>query len=266
MNWYKKLLKRKYPYIVAEMEVKHEGSVEKAKQLVDEMVNMGVDCIKFQAYTIDNLYAPGTAPPDLKDYPLTVKQWKEIKKYCGKRIDFACTPFSEEDADMLEEVGVPFYKISSGDLTNFELLHHIALKKKPIVLSTGMGHMDEITNAVELIGELGNWEIILLHCVSLYPPKTNQLNLHNIRMLRHTFGLPIGYSDHTTHTDSAYVATALMASIIETHHPTKILVERCKRVPDMLGHYQRIISPDEVFQRLKFRREWVGNKFLRNPK
>lgn len=260
MSWYKELLARKYPYIVAEIEVSHEGGMDKARQIIDNLVDMGCDCVKFQSWTLDSLYAIGTAPPDLIEYAFTEKQYKSLRKYCGKRIAFSCSVFSEEEADIMERVGVPFFKIGSGDLTNLGLLNHVAKKKKPVVLSTGMGTLAEIEHALGVFSRAGNTEVVLLHCVSLYPPDSKQLNLRNIPMLQETFGVPVGFSDHTDGVFASLIAATLGAVVIEKHHPDPWFVTECEFATDALGVSQRIISEKELGQRKKFRRHWVKEK------
>ncbi len=132
-------------------------------------------------------------------------------------IEFLSTPFDEASADFLEELGVGAFKIASGDITHSPLVKHIARKGKPVLLSTGMSTSEEIEKAIDWIFSRENHQIILLHCVSAYPPKPEELNLKSIEFLRDRFGLPVGFSDHSVDNMGAIIAVSLGAQIIERH-------------------------------------------------
>jgi len=179
-------------FIIAEAGVNHNGSLELAKKLIDKAKEAGADAIKFQTFRAENLVtkdAPkanyqinntgdGTQFEMLKKLELSLEDHIELKKYAQqKEIMFISTPFDFESVDLLEKLGVPIYKISSGDLTNIPLLRYIAKFNKPIILSTGMANLGEVELAVNAIKEKGNDKIILLHCTSNYPTNYEDVNL-----------------------------------------------------------------------------------------
>ena len=138
-----------------------------------------------------------------------------LKDYCLKKdIQFISTPFDEESVHLLEELKVPLYKISSGEITNIPLLSLIGSMSKPVILSTGMSDLEEIEHAIDAIGHRN---IVLLHCLSAYPAKWEEANLRAINTLINKFNLPVGFSDHTEGVELALVAVGLGAVVIEKH-------------------------------------------------
>lgn len=222
-------------FIIAEAGVNHNGRLTLAKKLVDLAKDTGCDAVKFQTFCTESLvsrlaslaqYQKGNNGKGrysnqadlLKKLELSPDEFKEIKRYCdGKRIVFLSTPFDLESADFVDSLGVPCFKISSGDLTNLPFLAHVARKGKPILLSTGMSDLDEVTAAVEAIFSAGNKEIILLHCVTEYPAPFRDINLTAMDTLSNRFQLPVGYSDHTAGIEIALAAAARGAKVIEKH-------------------------------------------------
>ena len=132
-------------------------------------------------------------------------------------IDFLSTPFDNTAVDFLEGLGVGFYKIASFELVDIPLLEYVASKNKPIIMSTGMGTLEEITEAVEAIYSTGNRQLVLMKCSSAYPAKSEEMNLSTITDLKARFGVPVGLSDHSMGAFSAATAAALGASVIEKH-------------------------------------------------
>jgi N,N'-diacetyllegionaminate synthase len=214
-------------------------------------------------------------------YQFTAEQHHEAKKHCDARgITFCSTPFSNEEADLLERLNVPFYKIASMDVGYLELLKHVARKLKPVVVSTGMATMGEIERAVATIRGEGNEQIALLHCVSIYPPDYGMIHLRNMLTLEQAFAVPAGLSDHTLGTAIPLAATALGARIIEKHftldkemegwdhaisaNPAemKTIVEEGKNIFTALGSAQRRVSEAEMEKRKKFRRSLVTRRAL----
>jgi N-acetylneuraminate synthase len=207
---------------------------------------------------------------------LTPDQHIEAEAHCRKRgIAFCSTPFSKEEVDLLEGLKVPFYKIASMDVGHLELLKYISRKLKPVILSTGMATLGEIERAVTTIRGEGNEQIVLLHCVSIYPPEYGIIHLRNIEMLGKAFGVHAGFSDHTMGVAIPLAAIALGACIIEKHftldqdmegwdhaisaNPAELrtIVFEGKNVFTALGEYRRTISPAEMEKRKKFRRSLV---------
>ena len=221
------------PFLIAEAGVNHNGSLERALQMVDAAADAGIPCIKFQTFRADSL-AAGTAEKSeyqkrstggdggqremLHRLELTPAEFERIAKACGRRgILFLSTPFDEESSDFLDALGMPVFKLSSGDLTNIPLLGHIAGKKRPMILSTGMACMDEIDAAVDAVKANGCPALILLQCVSSYPASAAACNLRAMDTLATEFGTPVGFSDHTLGMHVGLAAVARGACVVEKH-------------------------------------------------
>ena len=219
-------------FIIAEAGVNHNGEISLAKQLVDVAYDAGVDAVKFQTFKTENVITRTAKMADYqkkqvhdadsqfemaKKLELDYGDFVELKEYCdNKGILFLSTPHSPDAVDFLEAL-VPAYKIGSGDLTNLPFLEQIARFDKPIILSTGMATMNEVTDAVDAIVHAGNDKIVLLHCVTSYPADLEDVNLKAIDTLRRTFSLPVGYSDHTLGPTATIAAVSLGACVIEKH-------------------------------------------------
>jgi sialic acid synthase SpsE len=276
------------PYIIAEIGANHNGSIKLAKKLIKQARSVGADSAKFQSWSKKNLFSKNIyeSNPELERqldaWSLNYIQFIELKKTCDKEdITFSCTPISKEDVDFLvEELGVDFIKVASMDLNNLPFLKYIASKHKPIILSTGLGSFEEIQKAVETITSK-NDNLILLHCISAYPPKIDHINLNNIDMLRDEFRLPVGFSDHYPDETFSLAAVAKGASVIERHftldkkmsgwdhsissdeNGMKNLVKNAELINRSLGSYNRIIYDNEKKQKESFRRSAVAKKNLR---
>jgi len=220
-------------FIVAEAGVNHNGDIDLAKRLIDVAVEAGADAVKFQTFHADDLII-GTAEKAeyqkiatssgesqyemIKSLELTDSEFQELFLYAhNKNIIFLSTPFDEKSVDFLDELGVPAFKIPSGELTNIILLKKIAEKRKPVILSTGMADLGEIKRAVEVLQKNGAGEIILLHCTTSYPAPINSVNLRAMETMRREFRLPVGYSDHTEGITIPIAAVAMGAQVIEKH-------------------------------------------------
>lgn len=206
-------------FIVAEAGINHNGDLKQAKELVKKAKIAGADAVKFQTFNAEKLSSRKNKYFKLfQSLELKKNEWIELKKVADRRgITFFSTPFDEESADFLDELNVPAFKIASGDLTHLPLLKHIGKKKKPIILSTGIGTIPEIDEALNTIYSTGNKEVALLHCISNYPAKIEDMNLRAIQTLRETFQVPVGLSDHTTEIITPIAAVSLGAAIIEKH-------------------------------------------------
>lgn len=220
-------------FIIAEIGVNHNGSVDLAEQLIDAAVAARADAVKFQTFRAEDLVTPDARKAEyqiantgddnsqfgmLKALELSEAQFKQLASYCSRcGIQFLSTPFSEAAADLLGRVGVDAYKISSGDLTHLPLLAHIASKGKPIILSTGMGNLAEIEQALTVIARAGDPPVSLLHCVSNYPAAVEDCNLAAMDTMARAFGRPVGWSDHTEGSAISWAAVARGATIIEKH-------------------------------------------------
>lgn len=286
------------PYIIAEIGANHNGDMNLAKEMITSAKNCGADCAKFQSWSPTSLIAkeeydrnqkyddsPKKHFGSLKDmvdtYYLRDEQHFELKEFCDSiGIDFCSTPFSNSEADLLDRCGVGFYKVASMDINNYQLLNRLAGRGKPVILSTGMATLSEIDKAVELLVKNGTQEIALLHCISIYPPLYEDINLNNITMMQRTFGLPIGFSDHTIGFSIPLASVALGACIIEKHFTTdkdlpgwdheisanpfemKIICEESANIQKSMGSFKKIVSEAEEAKKSKFRRSLVVNKNL----
>lgn len=220
-------------YIIAEIGVNHNGSLDLARQMIDAAKAAKADAVKFQTFFADDLVTKAARKADyqiantenadsqyamLKALELSEAQFADLKAYCAKvGIEFLSTPFSEAAADLLERVGVQAFKISSGDLTHLPMLRHIAAKGLPIILSTGMGTLSDIESALEAITSTGNDKVSILHCVSNYPAAPEDCNLAAMDTIAQAFGFPVGWSDHTLGCAISWAAVARGARIIEKH-------------------------------------------------
>src|SRR3972149_9720035 len=205
-------------FIIAEAGVNHNGSIDTAKRLIDIAVDAEADAVKFQTfkadkvvtataskakYQIENTGTDETQFEMLKRLELSLDAHDELFSYCNKKnIIFMSTPFDEGSADMLDNLGMNIFKIPSGEITNKPLIQHIARKKKPIILSTGMSYLGEVEKAINWINEIRDKldkkpEVTLLHCVSNYPALEEDSNLLALKTMDAAFGLSVGYSDHT---------------------------------------------------------------------
>lgn len=220
-------------FVIAEAGVNHNGSLDLAKKLIDTARDAGADAVKFQTFKSDKLALPDTEKAEyqkkntgkeenqyqmLKKLELEEKDFIELSNYainCG--IMFMSSPFDEESADILDHIGVSIFKLSSGEITNFPLLKHVAKKKKPIILSTGMATLGEIDEALSVLLENGSEDIILLHCITSYPAKMEEANLKVIETLRCCYKVPVGFSDHTLGIVASLAAVAMGSCVIEKH-------------------------------------------------
>lgn len=220
-------------YIIAEMSANHAGSIERAKNIIYAAKEAGADCIKIQTYTpdtitincdnpyfhIDNGTWEGENLYHLYGKAYTPWEWQLELKQEAERLDmdFLSTPFDKTSVDFLEGIGIEFYKIASFELVDIPLIEYVASKGKPIILSTGMGSVEEIEDAVCTIKKQGNENYVLLRCSSAYPAISDEMNLVTIRDMSERFKAPIGLSDHSLGSLAAITAVALGARVIEKH-------------------------------------------------
>jgi N-acetylneuraminate synthase len=284
------------PFIIAEIGSNHNGDMTLAKEIIDAAKTCGCDAVKFQSFNNKSLickeeYDANTKYNDspkkhfgsLKEmvdkYYLREEQHYELKDYCDKiGILFSSSPFSTEEIDLLVRLDVPYLKVASMDINNYPLLRHMASTGKPLVISTGMATLAEIDNAIRTVEKEGNFNIILLHCISIYPPLFEDINLRNITMLQQAFPYPVGFSDHSLGVHIPLAAVALGSCIIEKHFtidknlpgwdheisadPSEMrqIVEFAPQVNTSLGSFQRIVSKAEEAKKLKFRRSIVTTR------
>ena len=220
-------------YIIAELSANHGGSLENALELVRQAAKIGVDCVKIQTYTADTITIncdneyfkihgglwDGYLLYDLYKNAYTPWEWqKTILEECHRNgIDFLSTPFDKTSVDFLEGIGCEAYKIASFELVDIPLIEYAASKGKPMIISTGMGSLSEIEDAVNACRCVGNHNITLLKCTSEYPAVWKDMYLGNIPDLQKRFNVPVGLSDHSPGSLGPVVGVTLGACVIEKH-------------------------------------------------
>ena len=232
------------PYIVAELSANHGGSIDVAKETILSAKKNGADAIKLQTYTPDSM----TINCNNEDFIVGNGLWKDRNLYDlykeaytpyewhKELFDFAneneitcfSTPFDESAVDLLEDIDVPVYKIASFELTDTILVQRIAQTKKPVILSTGMASLEEISKTVDTLKQNGNTDLIILHCVSGYPTSAKDANLRTMIDLKDKFNCLVGLSDHTMSISTSLGAVSLGAVLIEKHY----IIDRNSGGPD----------------------------------
>ena len=214
-------------FVVAEIGINHNGSLDLAKALIDAAVSAGCDAVKFQKRTVDIVYSAaelarprenpfGPTNGDLKrGLEFGADQYAEIDRHCkSKGIMWFASCWDEPSVDFLEQFSPPCYKIASASLTDDNLLRHHRKTGRPLIVSTGMSTSEQIDHAVEV---LGRKDLILLHATSTYPSKLEELNLRVIPRLLERYGVPIGYSGHEVGLYTTLAAVVLGACVVERH-------------------------------------------------
>ena len=220
-------------YFIAEMSANHGNNLETALSIVDAAADAGADCLKVQTYTADTMTldckselfkVSGGLWDERYLYDLYSEasfpwEWHDpVKKRCEERgLDFLSTPFDKTAVDYLDDLGCDVLKIASFELVDIPLIEYAASKNKTLIISTGMGSLEEIGDAVEAAQKAGAPEIILLRCCSEYPANPCDMNLASIIDMRERFNVPIGFSDHSTGHAADVVAACLGACVIEKH-------------------------------------------------
>ncbi len=301
-------------FVVAEIGINHNGSVDLAKKLIDTAAECGCQAVKLQKRTVDIVYTPAemakarevnptfieNAVARSKKYGYSVlgheaetrlhedptqttngdlkrllefgaAEYREIAEHCANRgMLWSVSPWDEPSVDFMEQFDLPFWKIGAPSLTDAGLLRKVGKTGKPVVLSTGMSTMEQIKKAV---ATLGNVPLILLHCVSTYPTKNEDVNLRVIKTLQDAFpGTPVGYSGHEHGTSVSVLAAGLGACMIERHitldrtmpgsdHPAsleptgfKLMVDRIRRGELAMGDGVKRVIPAEMATLDKLRR------------
>lgn len=239
------------PYLVAEIGLNHNKDLNTAFAMIKAAKESGADAVKFQAYNTSKLLVKNSAAFDIfKSLQLTKEEFRKIRDYCrSESITFFATPFCIETVDMLEELEVPCFKVASMDINYYELLEHIGMKRKPVILSTGMASIGEIERAVNTICKVGNDKIVILHCISKYPSAPEEMNLNMITKLKSVFPeFTIGLSDHCMDNTMSVAARVLGATVFERH----FTIDRNMEGPD-----QKISLDAETFKDLKYKLEQV---------
>jgi len=283
-------------YLIAELSANHNGSFERALETVRAAKEAGADAVKLQSYTPDTLTLDVKAPPfvvkgtlwegrnlyELYGEAMTPWEWHEPLQREAQQLglDFFSTAFDPSAVEFLERLDVPVHKIASFELVDLPLIELMARTGKPLIMSTGMATLGEIEEAVSAARSAGATQIALLWCNSAYPAPPQEMNLRAIPFLREHFGVPVGLSDHTLGTQTAMVAVALGASIVEKHftlsrddggpdaafslepHEFRALVEGVRGAEAMMGNAQ--IGPTEHERAsLRFRRSLFVTQDIR---
>ncbi len=216
-------------FIIAEIAQAHDGSLGLLHSYIDAVSKTGVDAIKFQTHIAEaesSIHEPFRVNFSFEDktrfdywkrMEFTIEQWKGIKKHCDDvGLEFMSSPFSNVAVDLLEEIGVKRYKVGSGEVNNFLLLEKIANTKKPVILSSGMSSFAELDNATNFLKER-NVDYSILQCTTSYPTMPEQYGLNVIRELKERYQVKVGFSDHSSKTETCIAAAAMGAEILEFH-------------------------------------------------
>lgn len=220
-------------YTIAEMSANHAGKLENALEIVRRAKAAGADCLKIQTYTADTLTIDCDAEPfqikgglwdgrklyDLYQDAYTPWEWQPvIKAACEKvGLDFLSTPFDRTAVDFLEDMGCEAYKIASFELVDIPLIEYAASKGKPMIISCGMGSIEEMQDAVDACRRMENEQIVLLKCCSEYPADYADMRMATILDMQRRFKVPVGFSDHSMGSLADVVAVSLGACVIEKH-------------------------------------------------
>ncbi|AFZ49063.1 N-acetylneuraminate synthase family protein [Dactylococcopsis salina] len=278
-------------FVVAEIGINHNGSLELAKQLVDEAVTAGANCAKFQMRDMTSLYQNAGEANDAKEnlgtqytldllsrFQLTTDEMFQIFDYCQEQgILPLCTPWDKGSLEALETYGMPAYKVASADLTNHEFLTALAKTNKPLICSTGMSTEQEIQESVQLLRHLGV-QYILLQCNSTYPAPFKDINLKYMDRLKTIGECPVGYSGHERGTNVVIAAVARGAKVIEKHftldramegndhkvsllpHEFQTMIEGIRQVEESLGtDSDRRVTQGEMMNRVNLAKSLVVN-------
>lgn len=266
-------------YLIGEVGPNHNGSVETALMMIEKMAEAGVDCVKFQMtdpymlYSDDSFKASYQKKNDkaktAREMSLSYQLKREAHillydkcKECG--VDYLCSAFDFESLLYLDEhFNMPYYKIASGEIFSLDMIDYISKQNKPIILSTGMATYDEVEIAIKLLNHHSQKDITVLHCISNYPAKYEEVNLRNMVTLKEKFGCKVGFSDHTIGNECAIASVAMGATMIEKHvtldktangpdHKASIdipeltsLVSSVRHIEMALGSYERQFSESQ---------------------
>lgn len=223
----------KKPFVIAEISANHDGKIETAKKLILSAKKNGADAVKLQTYLADKMTIKsnlnffkvksglwkGYKLWDLYKRGETPRAWhKELFNYAKKiNIKIFSTPFDEDAVDLLEKLKCPAYKVASFEMTDLPLLKKIAKTKKPVILSTGLADLNEISKVVNFLKKNNVKDLTIMYCVSTYPAKPEDFNINNIKILKNRFNCKIGFSDHSIDNKISHAAICAGAEVFEKH-------------------------------------------------
>ena len=264
--------------IIAEAGVNHNGDFDIAKKLVESAKEAGADIVKFQTLNADKLVSKyamkadyqinntdnGTQLDMLKKLSLNKEEFIDLKSYCNEcGIIFLASPFDIDSIEFLDSINIPFWKIPSGEITNYPYLVKIANTHRDIIMSTGMSNTSEIRDAIKVLRENGSGKISLLHCNTEYPTPYADVNLRAMITLREEFNVDVGYSDHTLGIEVPIAAVAMGAPVIEKHftldrsmegpdhkaslEPSELkdMIQSIRNIEEALGDGEKCVSESE---------------------
>lgn len=270
-----------YPtYFIAEIGGNFDGSIDKAKHLIDAAKESGADCAKFQTFTAETIVSEGgfskmtlhgvhgswgrTISEVFKDVEFPLEWHQEIANYCKSvGIDFSTSPYFKEAVDLCADMHLPFIKIGSGEITWLEMLDYIARKGLPIMLATGDATISEIDEAVRTIEKTGNKDLVLMQCITNYPSKIESANVNVLKTYQNAFNCLTGYSDHSPGHVVALASVVLGARVIEKHftldkkdkgpdhphsmepHEFKFMVDSIREVERAMGSTRKEVVDEE---------------------
>lgn len=274
--------------IIAEAGVNHNGDIKTAFKLVDIAVDAGVDYVKFQTFKAETIVSPTAKKAEyqaknigdgddsqfqmLKNLELSHEDHLILMSYCEqKNIKFFSTAFDVDGVDYLDSLGLEMFKIPSGEITNYPYLRAVAQKRKPIILSTGMSSINEIEKAIEILIHFGATKetLTVLHCNTEYPTPMEDVNLKAMLTIESTFGVNIGYSDHTLGIEVPTAAVALGATIIEKHftldrnlpgpdHKASLEPMELKAMVDAIRNIEKAISGNALKEPSQSEKKNIG--------
>lgn len=279
-------------YVIAEIGANHNGDMDLARKLIDAAKDAGCDCAKFQswdrdlfadavyernAFLDDGRELDGNLEEFVLKFAVSKDEMAELNEHCKKvGIDFASSVFTLPQLEEVVALNPPFIKVASMDLNNDFMISAAAKTGLPIFLSTGLSTLEEIAHAVETVEATGNKNLVILHCLAMYPPADSAVNLLNIDMLRDAFGYPVGFSDHTLGVEIGMASMARGSVVYEKHftldktmdgwdHATSadpadmaLLTSAASRIHAAMGGTVRRLTPEEIDMRNAFRRSIVA--------
>lgn len=243
-------------FIIAEAGVNHNGSLELAKKLIDAAVDAGADAVKFQTFKADKLVSRGAQKAEyqkqttskgesqydmIKKLELNELAHRELFRCCNeKQVMFLSTPFDLDSIELLNGLGMQVFKIPSGEITNLPYLRHVGCLGKEVIISTGMSDLREVEDALNMLVQAGTdkEKITVLHATTEYPCPIGEVNLRAMQTIQATFGVNVGYSDHTQGIEIPIAAVAMGACVIEKH----FTLDRAMEGPD----HKASLEPDEL--------------------